>query len=117
MSAIPFGRCCWRDAEGPEKILRQHGRVPDQPGLLPEDGGPGRVQPVPGRVRTGERPRGPTRLGCWDRRKGERGLGKIGNFKVRRKLIVGPCFDESSKLFRPFSRTHILQVSSAVRSG
>lgn len=43
-----------RDAEGPEEILRQHGRVLEQPGPLPEDGGPGRVEFVPGRVRTGE---------------------------------------------------------------
>lgn len=43
-----------RDAEGPEEILRQHGRVLEQPGPLPEDGGPGRVKFVPGRVRTGE---------------------------------------------------------------
>lgn len=43
-----------RDAERPEEVLRQHGRVPVQSGTLQEDGGPGRVQSLPSRVRTGE---------------------------------------------------------------
>lgn len=70
MSAIPFGRDCWRDAEGPEEIFRQHGRVPDQPGLLPEDGGPGRVQPVSGRVRTGEQHQSDNTTGLFRPEKG-----------------------------------------------
>lgn len=43
-----------RDAERPEEVLREHGRVPVQSGSVPEDGRAGRVQPVPGRVRAGE---------------------------------------------------------------
>lgn len=43
-----------RDAERPEEVLRQHGRVPVQSGTLQEDGRPGRVQSLPSCVRTGE---------------------------------------------------------------
>ncbi|KAI4785482.1 hypothetical protein KUCAC02_037740 [Chaenocephalus aceratus] len=37
--------------KGLKEVLRQHGRVPVQPGSVPEDGGARRVQPVPSRVR------------------------------------------------------------------
>lgn len=47
-------RSAYRDAERPEEVLRQHGRVPVQSGPLPEDGGARRVQSVQSRFRTGE---------------------------------------------------------------
>lgn len=46
-----------QNAERTEEILREHGRVPVQPRPVQEDGGAGRVQSVPRRVRAGETPK------------------------------------------------------------